>query len=188
MMMKMMKGDSVKEMKKKPSVEVEIQIGGRAPGSSPVADELNELEMEDEDTYATMAPKGVFTSRALDPLVKNTNKLLVLFGQDPSYPKIMDTDKLPTDFTRVLAMFVAAVDDAIEAGVLDPEMKIDLSGVRSDAELMSLSGKIEMLARDREFKRFLQEEQPEEMEMEDEAPEAEMMTEEDADAMMMERL
>jgi hypothetical protein len=53
---------------------------------------------------------------------------------------------------------------------------------------MSLSGKIEMLARDREFKKFLQEEQPEEMEMEMEAPEAEMMTEEDADAMMMDRL
>jgi hypothetical protein len=44
-----------------------------------------------------------------------------------------------------------------------------------------------MLARDREFKKFLQEEQPEEMEPE-EAPEAEMMTEEDADAMMMGRL
>jgi len=185
--MKMMKGDSVKEMKKKPSVEVEIQIGGRAPGSSPIAEELNQLEMEDEDTYATMAPKGVFTSRALDPLVKNTNKLLVLFGQDPSYPKIMDTDQLPTDFVRVLAMFVAAVDDAVEAGILNPEMKIDLGSIRSDAELMSLSGKIEMLARDREFKRFLQEEQPEEMEPE-EAPEAEMMTEEDADAMMMDRL
>jgi hypothetical protein len=174
-------------MKKKPGVEVEIQIGGRAPGSSPIAEELNELEMEDEDTYATMAPKGTFTSRGLDPLVKNTNKLLVLFGQDPSYPKIMDTNVLPTDFVRVLAMFVAAVDDAVEAGILNPEMKIDLGSIRSDAELMSLSGKIEMLARDREFKRFLQEEQPEEMEPE-EAPEAEMMTEEDADKMMMERM
>lgn len=174
-------------MKKKPNVEVEIQIGGRAPGSSPVAEELNELEMEDEDTYATMAPKGTFTSRGLDPLVKNTNKLLVLFGQDPSYPKIMDTNVLPTDLVRVLAMFVAAVDDAIEAGILNPEMKIDLGSIRSDAELMSLSGKIEMLARDREFKKFLQEEQPEEMEPE-EAPEAEMMTEEDADAMMMNRM
>jgi hypothetical protein len=100
----------------------------------------------------------------------------------------MDTNVLPTDFVRVLAMFVAAVDDAIEAGILNPEMKIDLESIRSDAELMSLSGKIEMLARDREFKRFLQEEQPEEMEMEMEAPEAEMMTEEDADAMMMERM
>lgn len=186
--MKMMKGDSVKEMKKKPAVEVEIQIGGRAPGSSPIAEELNQLELEDEDTYATMAPKGTFTSRGLDPLVKNTNKLLVLFGQDPSYPKIMDTAQLPTDLVRVLAMFVAAVDDAIDEGILNPEMKIDLGQVRDDAGLMSLSGKIEMLARDREFKKFLQEDQKEEMEIEDEAPEAEMMTEEDADAMMMERL
>lgn len=186
-MMKMMKGDSVKEMKKKPSVEVEIQIGGRAPGSSPIAEELNQLELEDEDTYATMAPKGTFTSRGLDPLVKNTNKLLVLFGQDPSYPKIMDTDKLPTDFTRILSMFVAAVDDAIDEGILNPEMKIDLAQVRDDAGLMSLSGKIEMLAKDREFKRFLQEDQKEE----EQAPEMEeemAMSPEEEDAMMMERM
>jgi hypothetical protein len=175
------------DMKKKPGVEVEIQIGGRAPGSSPVAEELNDLEMEDEDMYRQMAPKGTFTSRGLDPLVKNVNKLLPLFGQDPSYPKIGDTNELPTDFTRVLSMFVAAVDDAIEADILNPEMKIDLGMVKSDSDLMSLSGKIEMLARDKEFKKFLQEEQPEEMEPE-EAPEAEMMTEEDADAMMMGRL
>jgi hypothetical protein len=135
-----------------------------------------------------MAPKGTFTSRGLDPLVKNVNKLLPLFGQDPSYPKIGDTNELPTDFTRVLSMFVAAVDDAVEEGVVNPEMKIDLGMVKSDSDLMSLSGKIEMLSRDREFKKFLQEEQPEEMEMETEAPEAEMMTEEDADAMMMERM
>jgi hypothetical protein len=186
MMMKMMKGDSVKDMKKKP-VEIEIQIGGRAPGSSPVAEELNQLELEDEDTYATMAPKGTFTSRGLDPLVKNTNKLLVLFGQDPSYPKVMDTDKLPTDFTRILSMFVAAVDDAIDEGILNPEMKIDLEGVRDDAGLMSLSGKIEMLAKDREFKRFLQEDQKEE----EQAPEMEeemAMSPEEEDAMMMERM
>jgi len=184
--MKMMKGDSVKEMKKKPAVEVEIQIGGRAPGSSPIAEELNELEMEDEDTYATMAPKGTFTSRGLDPLVKNTNKLLVLFGQDPSYPKVMDTDKLPTDFTRILSMFVAAVDDAVDEGILNPEMKIDLSQIRDDAGLMSLSGKIEMLAKDREFKRFLQEDQKEEPapEMEEEMA----MSPEEEDAMLMERL
>jgi hypothetical protein len=175
-------------MKKKPNVEVEIQIGGRAPGSSPVAEELNELEMEDEEAYAAMAPKGSFTSRGLDPLVKNVNKLLPLFGQDPSYPKIADTSQLPTDFVRVLSMFVAAVDDAVEEGIVNPEMKIDLGMVKSDSDLMSLSGKIEMLARDREFKRFLQEEAPEEEPEMEEGMDEMAMSPEDEDKLMMERM
>ena len=186
-MMKMMPGDKMKDMKKGPKVEVEIQVGGRDPKSSPVAEDLNKLEMEDEDMYAQMAPRGTFTSRGLDPLVRNTNKLLPLFGQEPNYPKVGDVDVLPTDFVRVLSMFSAAVDDAVEAGVLNPEMRIDMEGIMDDAGLMSLSGKIEMLAKDREFKRFLQEDRPEEEPVEEEMAEMEMSPE-DEDAMLMERM
>jgi len=186
-MMKMMPGDKMRDMKKGPKMEVEIQIGGRDPKSSPVASELNELEMEDEDMYAQMAPRGTFTSRGLDPLVKNTNKLLPLFGQDPSYPKIGDTDVLPSDFVRVLSMFISAVDDAVEEGVLNPEMRIDLEAVRDDAGLMSLSGKLDMLAKDKDFKRFLQEEKQEEEPMEEDMAEMEMSPEMEDD-LMMERL
>lgn len=177
----------MKEMRKGPKMEVEIQIGGRDPKSSPVAEELNELEMEDEDMYVQMAPRGTFTSRGLDPLVKNTNKLLPLFGQDPSYPKIGDVDVLPTDFVRVLAMFVSAVDDAVEEGVLNPEMRIDLEGVRDDAGLMSLSGKLDMLAKDKDFKRFLQEDKADEEPMEEEMAEMEMSPEME-DEMMLGRI
>lgn len=173
--------------KKGPKMEVEIQIGGRSPVESPVAEELNDLELEDEALYQEMAPKGKFTSRGLDPLVKTTNKLLPLFGQDPSYPKIGDSTSLPTDLTRVLSMFVSAVDDAIEAGILEPEMKIDLSMVRDDASLMSLSGKLDMLSKDKDFKRFLQEEAPAEPEMEESMDEMEMSPE-DEDKMLMERM
>lgn len=176
------------DMKKRPGVEVEIQIGGRKPGSSPLSGELNDLEMEDEELYKQMSPKGTFTSRGLDPLVKNVNKLLPLFGQDPSYPKIMDTNELPTDFTRVLSMFVAAVDDAVEEGVLNPEMKISLESIRSDSDLMALSGKIEMLAKDREFKKFLQEEAPAEEGVMEEGEEGMAMTPEDEDRLLMERM
>ncbi len=173
--------------KKGPKMEVEIQIGGRSPKDSPIAEDLNELEMEDEDLYVQMAPKGKFTSKGLDPLVKTTNKLLPLFGQDPSYPKIPDGTSLPTDITRVLSMFVSAVDDAVEAGILEPEMKIDLGMVTDDMSLMSLSGKLDMLSKNKDFKRFLQEEAPEEPEMEEEVAEVEMSPEEE-DAMMMERM
>ena len=173
--------------KKGPKMEVEIQIGGRSPKDSPIAEDLNELEMEDEDLYRSMAPKGKFTSKGLDPLVKTTNKLLPLFGQDPSYPKISDTSSLPTDLTRVLSMFISAVDDAVEAGILEPEMKIDLGLVTDDMSLMSLSGKLDMLSKNKDFKRFLQEEAPEEPEMEEELAEVEMSPEEE-DFFMMERM
>jgi hypothetical protein len=56
-----------------------------------------------------------------------------------------------------------------------------------DAGLMSLSGKIEMLSKDREFKRFLQEEKPEEEPMEEPMAEMEMSPEEE-DAMLMKRM
>jgi hypothetical protein len=52
---------------------------------------------------------------------------------------------------------------------------------------MSLSGKIEMLAKDREFKRFLQEDKAEEEAPMEEEAEVEMSPEEE-DAMLMERM
>ena len=145
-------------------------------------------EEADQDVFEAMAPRGTFTSRGLDPLVRATNKLLPLFGQTPDYPQVEDTDVLPTDFVRVLAMFQAAIDDAIEEGVLKPEMKISLDGVVDDTALMTIAGKIDMVAQDREFKKFLQE--PFEPEAE-EAPmreEPAEMTEEEEDMIMMERM
>jgi hypothetical protein len=171
----------------KQEMEVEIKLGGRDPRSSPVAEDLNDLEMEDDDLYASMAPKGVFTSRGLTPLVKVTNKMLPLFGQSPDYPTLSDTKQLPTDFTRILAMFVNAVSDAIQEEVLSPEMAINLDTVRDDTGLMSLAGKLDMLSKDRGFKMFLKEEAP----MKEEAAPMEedaTMSMEDEDAFMMERM
>jgi hypothetical protein len=81
--------------------------------SSPVAEDLNSLNARRGYVCYRWLQEAPSLQR-LDPLVKNTNKLLVLFGQDPSIQKLCDTDVLPTDFVRVLSMFVAAVDDAIE--------------------------------------------------------------------------
>ena len=175
--------------KGKPMLEIEIMPGGRSMEDSPVAEELNELEMEDEDTFAAMAPKGKFTSRSLDPLVKNVNKVLPLFGQDPSYPAVGDTDVLPTDLTRILSMIVEAVSDAVDEGILDPEMNIMLETIRSDQDLMALSGKLEMLSKSREFKKFLSEEMAEEESpgMEEGMDEMEMSPEEE-DALLMSRM
>ena len=167
-----------------------IGIGG-PPVPERFREDVEMAEMADEEMFEAMAPKGDFTQRGLQPLVKATNKLLPMFGQSPDYPEVEDTNVLPTDFTRVLAMFSAAVDEAIEDGIVSPEMQIDLTTIRDDSGLLTAAGKIDMLSQDREFKRYLSEEAPEREAPEDmmEMEEEEMpMSEEDEDMMMMERM
>lgn len=164
-----------------------IMIGIEAPPAY-MAEEVAMAEQADEEMFEAMAPKGDFTQRGLQPLVRATNKMLPLFGQTPDYPEVADTNVLPTDFTRVLAMFSAAVDEAIEDDIISPEMKIDLTTIRDDSGLMTVAGKIDMLTQDRDFKRYLAEEAPQveepSMMEEEEMP----MSEEDEDMMMMERM
>ena len=170
-----------------------IMIGiGSRPESNPMGAEVEGAEEADQAMFEEMAPKGNFTSRGLSPLVKATNKLLPLFDQTPDYPEVPDTKQLPPDFTRILAMFAGAVGDAISEEVLNPEMAIQLDNVRDDSGLMALAGKLDMLSKDRDFKKFLKEPmEEEEEEMGEEMGEemAEMgMSEEDEDDMMMGRM
>ena len=169
---------------------VVIGIGSRAP-EEPMGSELEQAEETDMALYEEMAPKGNFTSRGLAPLVKAANKLLPLFDQTGDYPPIGDTTTIPTDFTRILAMFKSAVDDAVAKEVLNPEMAIMLDNVRDDSALMSLAGKLDMLSKDRGFKQFLKE--PEETIGSDKAEDAMEgegmgMSTEEEDNLLMERM
>ena len=164
-----------------------IMIGvGARPEGEPMSEELGMAEEEDEKMFEAMAPRGDFTSRGLDPLVRATNKLLPLFDQSGDYPSVEDTDVLPTDFVRILAMFQQAVEEAIDQDILRGEMAISLDDVRDDTALMTIAGKLDMLAKDRDFKRFLAEpieEEAEEMEEEEEA-----MSPEEEDELFMGRM
>ena len=167
-----------------------IVVGeGARPEGDPYMN-LNEAEMADDQVFESMAPRGDFTSRGLAPLVRATNALLPLFGQTPDYPEVEDTDVLPTDFTRILAMFSGAIDEAIQADVIDDEMGFDLSTVRDDSGLMAVAGKIEMVAKSKDFKRFLEEpvDMEEEPQMDMEMAGEPRMSDEDMDAMFMERM
>lgn len=170
---------------------ISIGVGAR-PEGEPMAKELNEAEMADKEMMSAVAPKGNFTSRGLAPLVRATNKLLPLFGQTPDYPMVEDTKELPEDFTRILSMFAGAIDEAISKEILEPEMKIMLESIRDDAALMAVAGKLEMLAKMKEFKKFLSEPVEEEesmgqtegMEMGEEGG----LSPEEEDALMMGRM
>lgn len=164
-----------------------MPMGGAMP--SPLAPEIQEAEMADEEMFQAMAPKGKFTPRGLNALVKATNSLLPLFGQTADYPMFKEeAPVLPTDFVRVLAMFSSAAEDAIAQDVLDPEMSIDMEGVMNDTGLMQLAGKIEKLAKDKSFKKFLSEPMPEQEEEAAMEEEGAPMSAEDEDALMMERM
>lgn len=113
-------------------------------------------EMEDE-VYASSAPKGRFSGKALNGLVDATNRLLPLFGVTDAYPKFgneMQTT-LPPAFMRVLSMFEKAVGDAVAEGVLPEDASIDLTIITDDAGLQGLAGRIGMAAKAPGFKRFL---------------------------------
>ena len=165
-----------------------VGIGSRPEGDE-IGMDLEQAEEADSQMISAIAPKGDFTKRGLDPLVKATNALLPLFDQEPTYPKVPDTKVLPNDFVRILAMFKGAIDDAIEKEVILPEMKMSLDTIKDDTSLMTLAGKLQMLAKDKAFKQFLKEPMEEEMEEEyDEEVGMEPMTEEDEEDLMMERM
>ena len=161
----------------KPSMEMEIEIQG--------------AEQEDESMFGEMAPKGRFTAKALNNLVKATNRLLPLFDQTPDYPSFeSDITEFPTDFVRVLAMFEGAVSGAIEEDIIDEEMDFDMGDITGDENVNMLAGKINRLVNDRSFKKYLKGMSDDEGEAtEGDEPDAdEGMDDKDMDALFMERM
>lgn len=147
--------------------KIEIKIGGKGgemmPMEEDTSQEVSDIAQMDDEVYMEMAPKGNFTPKGLNNLVKAANQLLPLFGQSPDYPTFSESTKsLPTDFVRVLAMFKAAVDEAIAEGVLGEELAISFDNVIDDLALTSLAGKISQMAKNFNFKKFLKESPPEE--------------------------
>jgi len=152
--------------------------------------ELRAAQAADEKALQDASPQGKFSKAALNSLVAATNKLLPAFEQEPNYPTFAeDMTELPPDFTRVLSMFSAASTDAANEDRVDEELAISLDSLVDDTGLKQLAGKVNMLANDRMFKMFLQEDAPEEEKEEEEVVEEQApLTEQDADALFMERI
>ena len=162
---------------KKPSMEMEIEIQG--------------AEQDDESMFGQMAPRGRFTAKALNNLVKATNRLLPLFDQTPDYPMFeSNITEFPTDFVRVLAMFEGAVSGAIEEDIIDEEMDFDMGDITGDENVNMLAGKINRLVNDRSFKKYLKGMSDDKGEAtEGEEPDTdEDMEDMDVDALFMERM
>jgi formaldehyde-activating enzyme involved in methanogenesis len=88
-------------------------------------------------------------------------------------------------------MIAQAVADAIDEGVVDEEMMIDLSDVASDRDIARLAGRLDSLSRDKDFRRFLKEGPSEKEVSEEEVAESVPMDEmgdDDIESLMMERV
>lgn len=140
--------------------------------------EIQSAEGADEMMYEEMAPSGNFSRKALNNLVKATNRLLPLFEQTPDYPQFGAdiSGPLPTDFVRVLAMFQGAVNAAVDADVLDEEMDFVMEDITDDQAIQALAGKIISIAGNRDFRSFLK--NPPDIIEEEEIGEDQMMAEE----------
>jgi len=155
--------------------------------------EIGAAEQDEEMAFAEMAPRGRFSAKALNNLVKATNRLLPKFGQTPDYPSFEgDITEFPTDFVRVLAMFQGATDDAVEQGIVDDEFAFEFEDISSDGNLMILAGKINKLASDKQYDRYLKSQPTDEPIEGEEMVEDEITTEdmpmEDVETLFMERM
>ena len=116
-----------------------------------------QAQVEDaEDTqYEMVAPKGNFSAKGLNALVDASNKLAPMFGLD-AYPRFTeDQVSLPPEFMRLLSMFTAAIEDAIEDGVLPEDSALVFDGITDDRGLQMIAGRLIMAAKNGQFKRFL---------------------------------
>jgi len=150
------------------------------------------LSMEEDAMFMEMAPKGKFSKAALNSLVKAHNKVSEMFGL-PEYPAFdADQTEFPVKFVRELAMIMAAVEDAIAAGEVGQEMAIDLASVKGDRDLASLAGRLDMLAKSKDFRKWLSSKPEEEVatKPEMEVSETEMAApgEGEIDQLMMSRM
>ncbi len=169
-----------------------MKLGGKV-NEEMLDAEIGAAEQEEEVAFAQMAPRGRFSAKALNNLVKATNRLLPKFGQTPDYPSFEgNITEFPTDFVRVLAMFQGATDDAVEKGIVDDEFAFDFENISDDANIMVLAGKINKLASDKQYDRYLRSQPTEEEETEEGMTEDEITTEdmpmEDVETLFMERM
>ena len=138
--------------------------------------EVQGAESADEEQFQAIAPQGNFTTKALNNLVAAANRLLPAFEQTPDYPKFEENVQVfPTDFVRVLAMFQGAANSAAENGAIDAEADFQLEDITDDSAINLIAGKLNSLAKSREFKNFLKNPPPEVEEEVEELPEEEVL-------------
>lgn len=110
---------------------------------------------------------GVYTDRGIKPLADAITKALPALGMDAvDLGAALDEDGgVSEDLNRHLMMVTDPINDAIEAGVLDADLAVDLDGADEDRDLTLIASRIAMAYADRGFKQWLKESDGEEEEV-----------------------
>lgn len=163
--------------------------GSKDPAEIELEVKVGELEGEEDAMFEDMSPVGRFSKGALNSLVSVHNMVSKLFGMKP-YPAFdADAESFPAAFTKELSMIIEAATDAADAEVIEMEMVPSLENIKTDKDVALLSGKIGMLAKSKDFKKFLAEAPVEEEKPEEEMSPAEgEMSEEDMNKLFSERM
>jgi len=128
---------------------------------------VGEVAQAEDESLSAMSPQGQFSKASLNSLVKAFNKLMPLFGKE-AYPEF-DADQMefPPEFVRLFLMVMEAVGDAIEQEIVGQDVAFELgAAIKDDRDLAMLTGKLDILSRSKDFKKFLKEPAREEMEVE----------------------
>ena len=139
--------------------DIEIMTGPMPPGGGALTEVIALGEEADQRTLEERAPTGPFKPKAVNAMVKAMNRVLPLFGLDPDARETTEArvDALPVELVRHLDMISAAANDAVAAEAIDAELAFSLSDITDDTSLQVVSGKLDKLSKDKDFKTFLKE-------------------------------
>jgi hypothetical protein len=129
----------------------------KSPELKQVSVSISEVENEEEGLLSDMAPKGEWSMEAMNIFLESLNKVAALFSL-PAFDKVKEVvTVIPTPTVKALIMIQDAVGDAVEQDVVSPDLAFDVSALTNDNDLGLLGGKLDLLARDKELRRFLKE-------------------------------
>ena len=154
-------------------------------------DSTLQIEQEEDAMFAEMAPKGKFSARGMRILTKAMNKVLPMFELPVMEGDVGDVAAFPADLTRALSMISQAASDAAAQDMLSAELTFSLDDITSDGDVKVLSGKLESLSKDKDFKKFLKVPAPEAEEaslVEEPGAEATEPTDAEMEALFTQRL
>lgn len=123
-----------------------------------------EADSELNEMADTVAPEGKYSADILNVLVDAVNALLPLFDKNLPLLSPVEADvvgPLPTELVKAITMVNAATTDADM-----PDLTPDLTSMVDDRGVRMTAAKLQLLAKNRDFKMFLS--SP--MKMTDEAP------------------
>ena len=110
-----------------------------------------EQDIARDEVMMEINPSGSFSQNFMNILIKSTNKILSdLFKEEPVVEVEGDLQEFPMDLTTKLSMISKAAGDA------RIDFKIDFNNIKDDKDIQLLAGELEVLLKDKDFIRYLE--------------------------------